>query len=58
MEYTLARSKSSDFGVPLRTVKGGCPPNLGLIILSEFDSSVRVMRGSLLINPWQSDKVD
>jgi trehalose-6-phosphate synthase len=58
MEYCVARSRSSlYFPKNNRPFDGGCNPNQGIVILSEFDSCVRVMRGCLLVNPWQSDKV-
>ena len=53
MEFTLARQFAGQFnpaGVP---TSGGCPPNEGIVIMSEFISSSRVMRGALTVNPWR-----
>jgi trehalose-6-phosphate synthase len=49
MEYTLTRS----------TMKSGetTGSREGVVILSEFVSSARVMGGAIIINPWKSDEV-
>lgn len=47
MEFTLARQRTGGITGP-----GG-----GLVIISEFISSARVMRGALTVNPWRIDEV-
>ena len=47
MEFTLARQHAGGI-----RGSGG-----GLIIMSEFISSARVMRGALTVNPWRVDEV-
>jgi len=47
MEFTMARQNAG--GV---TGTGG-----GLVIVSEFISAARVMRGALTVNPWRIDEV-
>jgi trehalose-6-phosphate synthase len=54
IEFTLARHRHGEFpdarcGVGL--------PNQGLVIISEFISSARVMRGGLNVNPWRVQEV-
>lgn len=43
MEFTLAKQKTSQ-------------QSPGLVILSEFVSSARVMRGAIHVNPWKFDE--
>ena len=50
MEFTLAKQKVNQF-----SLDGECKE--GVVIMSEFVSSARVMRGSLHINPWRLDEV-
>jgi trehalose-6-phosphate synthase len=58
MEYTLAKQRVGQLclqnpeGNPLTDTS-----YKGLVILSEFISSARVMRGSLTINPWNIREV-
>jgi trehalose-6-phosphate synthase len=54
MEFTLARHKHGEF--PDLTSSIGLP-NQGLVIISEFVSSARVMRGALNVNPWRVQEV-
>lgn len=54
MEYTLARHKHGEF--PDFTAGIG-QSNQGLVIISEFVSSARVMRGALNVNPWRVQEV-
>lgn len=54
MEFTLARSKNKSSDV---IVEGAGLSTEGQIIISEFVSSARVMRGGLMINPWGSDDI-
>ena len=59
MEFTLARSKYGSLaqqrdGLQL---EGTGLPSEGLIIISEFISSARVMRGALMVNPWRTVEV-
>jgi trehalose 6-phosphate synthase/phosphatase len=62
MEFTLAREqhgilvKNGSIPKPER-LEGAGLPNEGLIIISEFISSARVMRGALIVNPWRVDEV-
>jgi len=44
MEFTLAKQKTSQ-------------QSPGLVILSEFVSCARVMRGAIHVNPWKFDEV-
>jgi len=54
MEFTLARSKNA----PSDSVtEGGGLLTEGLLIISEFVSSARVMRGGLVINPWRIEEL-
>lgn len=54
MEYSLARQQ---FGEDKSMVSSIGKPNEGIVIISEFISSARVMRGSLVVNPWRLDEV-
>jgi trehalose-6-phosphate synthase len=45
MEFTLAKQKISQLDSKYN--------NSGLVIISEFVSSARVMRGSIIVNPWK-----
>lgn len=63
MEFTLAKQRASQ----LPSLSS--PPELsaalgtsikesqGLVLMSEFISSARVMRGALTVNPWRIDEV-
>lgn len=54
MEYTLARQKHGEYP----EFKAGIgQSNQGLVIISEFVSSARVMRGALNVNPWRVQEV-
>jgi trehalose-6-phosphate synthase len=57
MEFTLARQMHGslvDAGlIPHQRVAGAGLSGQGLVIISEFVSSARVMRGALIINPWR-----
>lgn len=61
MEFTLARQMHGslvDSGVlKYDRVEGSGLPGQGLVIISEFVSSARVMRGALIINPWRVHEV-
>lgn len=61
MEFTLARSmhgKLVESGViPYVPIEGAGLPSQGLIIIGEFISSARVMRGAMIVNPWRVDDV-
>eukprot|EP00975_Prorocentrum_lima_P064210 12896192-Prorocentrum_lima.AAC.1 len=61
MEFTLARKKHGDLvsaGILPKEERllGAGLPNQGLVIISEFISSARVMRGAMVINPWRVDE--
>ncbi len=57
MEFQLARKKVSELaGYAARSaprLEGTGLPGQGLVIISEFISSARVMRGALAVNPWR-----
>ena len=52
MEFTLARKRAADLVPDAFTGRGE-----GLVIVSEFISSARVMRGALTVNPWNTHDV-
>ena len=58
MEYTLARALGAKYKQTSVTSKNVRDNNEGLIIISEFISSARVMRGALTVNPWCMDEVE
>lgn len=47
MEFTLAKQRTG----------GSAGPGGGMIVVSEFISSARVMRGAITVNPWRVDEV-
>lgn len=61
MEFTIAKSKACQYHEsngednPVR-LEGH--PSKGLVIMSEFISSARVMRGALIVNPWRVIEVN
>ena len=55
MEYSLARAKHGESPGAHSAIG---LPNQGLVIISEFISSARVMRGALNVNPWRVQEVD
>jgi hypothetical protein len=61
MEFTLARNmhgKLVDSGaIPYHRAPGASLQNQGLIIIGEFISSARVMRGAMIVNPWRVEEV-
>jgi trehalose-6-phosphate synthase len=58
MEYTLARAKAGAHLAATNTAAPGAGLfSEGLVIISEFVSSARVMRGSLSVNPWNIEDV-
>jgi trehalose 6-phosphate synthase/phosphatase len=56
MEFTLARVAFGKCvekrGIPYEQIEGAGLPSQNIIIISEFVSAARVMRGGLIINPW------
>lgn len=57
MEFTLAKEKAMELNLSTSANEIlGCA-NQGLMIISEFISSARVVRGALIINPWRADEV-
>ena len=52
MEFTLARKRATDLVPDAFTGR-----EEGLVIVSEFISSARVMRGALTVNPWNTHDV-
>lgn len=58
MEFTLARAKAGQhLAANFPPVQGAGLFNEGLIMISEFVSSARVMRGALTMNPWDLEGV-
>jgi trehalose-6-phosphate synthase len=57
IEYTLARSVARRRDSRITFNQDHSRSGDGVIILSEFVSSARVMRGALLINPWKFHEV-
>jgi trehalose 6-phosphate synthase/phosphatase len=60
MEFTLARRRQEEIlGDDPSMVRDKSLPVFqhGLIIVSEFISSARVMRGALTVNPWKAEEV-
>lgn len=58
MEFTLARHRAGLTAPELFTsLPGACARSEGLVIVSEFISSARVMRGALTVNPWNTTDV-
>jgi trehalose 6-phosphate synthase/phosphatase len=58
MEYTLARAKAGQHLAANHTpAEGSGLFSEGLVVISEFVSSARVMRGALTMNPWDIDSV-
>ena len=58
MEFTLARNRAGLTAPELFTsLPGACARSEGLVIVSEFISSARVMRGALTVNPWNTTDV-
>ena len=62
MEYTIARNRMGQLalektGVNLAELKANSPVGTGLVIISEFISSARVMRGALVVNPWKLEDI-
>lgn len=55
MEFTLARKRAADLTPEIfAPLPGAGGRGEGLVIVSEFISSARVMRGALTVNPWNS----
>ena len=60
MEFTLARKRYGELASSGIFSSSKSQPGQnchGLIIISEFISSARVMRGALTLNPWRIDEV-
>jgi trehalose-6-phosphate synthase len=58
MEFTLARQRAGQIPSLCESNNDGSGlPGQGLVIISEFVSSARVMRGGLIVNPWNVDEV-
>lgn len=62
MEFTLARHAHGALiengSIPLvPRLQGAGLPSQGLVIISEFISSARVMRGAMVVNPWRVEDV-
>lgn len=58
MEFTLARAKAGHLLTASNTPAAGAGGfSEGVIIISQFVSSARVMRGALTVNPWNIEEV-
>ena len=59
IEYVLARAKAGHVGEVEGTwsERPGGRYDQGVVIVSEFVSCARVMRGALVLNPWRLDEV-
>lgn len=61
MEFTLARKEHGKLlkqgVIKCNKLEGSGEADQGLVIISEFVSSARVMRGALVVNPWRVDEV-
>jgi hypothetical protein len=61
MEFCLARKKFGEQTpynrLSLPRLPGAGLPGQGVVIISEFVSSARVMRGALAVNPWKVEEV-
>lgn len=58
MEFTLARNQAGKLSAGNSPrPEGAGLPNQGVAIVSEFISSARVMRGALIVNPWNREEV-
>jgi hypothetical protein len=57
MEYTLTRSTMKSPGESNLDRPSLSARREGVVILSEFVSSARVMGGAIIINPWKIDEV-
>ena len=62
LEFTIARNRAGQLalqkrGITLTGSKLNTPVGTGLLIISEFISSARVMRGALTVNPWKLDDI-
>jgi trehalose-6-phosphate synthase len=52
MEFTLAKQQTLQLGLGSSFEK-----DQGVVIMSEFMSSARVMRGAITVNPWNVTEV-
>jgi trehalose-6-phosphate synthase len=63
IEYTLTRSIATKTPSAITPAHGSIRPRSthrmreGVVVMSEFVSSARVMRGAIVINPWKIDEV-
>ncbi len=61
MEFSLARKKFGEQTpynkLSLPRLAGSGLAGQGVVIISEFVSSARVMRGALAVNPWKLEEV-
>lgn len=67
MEFTLAKKRIGELSANPDSFLNSCLrdrlpgaglPGQGIVIISEFVSSARVMRGALTVNPWRTDEVN
>lgn len=58
MEFTLSRQRAGQtIDLIYPRTPGASPAGQGIIIMSEFISSSRVMRGAIQVNPWRMVEV-
>ncbi len=57
MEYSLSRHYYGSINNNESSNMLGMHNDESIIIMSEFVSSARIMRGSIIINPWKIDEV-
>lgn len=58
MEYCLARQRFGSISGSISGMSAGLGlPSHNTVIISEFISSARVMRGALMVNPWCTEEV-
>lgn len=62
LEFTIARNRMGQLalqerGISTADLKPDAPVGNGLVVISEFISSARVMRGALTVNPWRLEDI-
>ena len=55
LEFAVAHQDALNYGGETEDANGGYRP--GVIILSEFSSCCRVMRGAINVNPWRISEI-
>jgi hypothetical protein len=58
IEFTLAKERIGHYSRIVDPESNNDGKGIeGLVVISEFASSARVMRGALVVNPWRLDEV-